>query len=74
MIGAFYKNGSLISVGAKGAFNVVNTTNEQSFIMPNLYTSLAANDYVELYVYKIVSFSTDVSISQSTFGVEWVGA
>ena len=74
MVGAFYKNGSLISTGAKGAFNVVNVANEQSFTMPNLYTSLAVGDYVELYVLKPTGFTTDVSMSQSTFGVEWVGA
>lgn len=75
MVGAFYKNGSLISTGAKGTFYVVNYASaEQSWIMPNLYTSLSAGDYVELMVFKPTGYTTDVSVSQSTFGVEWVGA
>ena len=69
MVGAFYKNGTLATPGGKGTFNVVSTTAEQSFIMPNLYVSLNASDYVELQVFKPTGFTTDVSVSQSTFGV-----
>lgn len=75
MVGYYYKNGSLISTGTKGVFYVANYASaEQQMIMPTIYTSLAAGDYVELMVLKPTGFTTDVSMSQSTFGVEWVGA
>lgn len=76
-VGYYYKNGSLINTGTKGVFYIVNYASaEQQFIMPTVYTSLNTGDYVELYAYgsNASGFTTDVSMSQSTFGVEWVGA
>ena len=75
MVGAFYKNGAVISSGAKASFYVGSyATTEQCFVMPNVYLTLATTDYVELRVTKGTNFTTEVSAGQSTFGVEWVGA
>lgn len=73
--GAFYKNGSLLASGAKAMFVTHSINNAVTYIMPAYYTTLTAStDYVELVVFKAVGFNTEISASQSTFGVEWVGA
>lgn len=74
IVGAFYKNGAVLATNAKAFFPNAAATNGQLLVMPTYYVSLAAGDYVELYVFNATGFTTDVTGQQSYFGVEWVAA
>jgi len=72
---AFYKNGSALSEAAKCYIAISNVGFPQTIVMPTIYASLAAGDYVEIHVVPYAAgFTTEVTNSQSFFGVEWCGA
>jgi len=72
---AFYKNGSALSEAAKCYIAISNVGFPQTIVMPTVYASLAVNDYIEIHAIPYAAgFTTEVTNSQSFFGVEWIGA
>lgn len=73
VIGQYYKNGVAIDGSLARFAATQSTATGTEFDMPMFITTMGSGDYVELWATGSVAGTTDVTSSQSSFGVEWLG-